>query len=604
MRILPGGRGVALSIKTRVTLMVTTMLLGSLLLLSLVQLYHVKAHMNRVLADQQFSLAVRVADEIDQKLALHRDALVATADVLSRRWVEDAATMEALLAERTVLSTLFNDLFIHSAEGAVLVDLPPIPGRRGVDITDQDNFRTVIASRKPHISRPFRGKAQKLPVVTITAPIFDRQGELRALLAGSLSLLKPNFLGRLGEAKVGQTGSFAIFTRDRMIVMSREKDRILTEGPPPGASPYFDRATSGLEGSEEGINSRGLRAIFSYSQLETVPWVLVAALPVDEAYAPIQATQRKIMQVAVLLALLAAPLIWFGVRQLLDPLQMLRDTIRNVRDNPAAAHDVPVRSTDEIGDLAADFNEMRHSRRRANEELQAKNAELAQALNAKDRFLATMSHELRTPLNAILGFAGTLLMHLPGPLNADQERQLKTVQTSARHLLALINDLLDLAKLNAGKVELRLEPVACRSVLEEAMIALRPLAQAKGLQLDLYGAEVTVQSDRRALRQIVVNLLGNAIKFTERGSVRLEALRHEGAVEMRVSDTGVGIRPEDQGKLFDAFARVDDAATREKEGSGLGLHLSQRLAELLGGRISVQSEYGRGSTFTLRLADA
>ncbi len=157
----------------------------------------------------------------------------------------------------------------------------------------------------------------------------------------------------------------------------------------------------------------------------------------------------------MLLALLAAPLVWFGVRRLLDPLRVLRDSIRSMRDDPASAHDVPVRSADEIGDLAADFNEMRRSRRRAAEELEANNLELARALSTKDRFLATMSHELRTPLNAIIGFTGTLLMKLPGPLNRDQENQLKTVQSGARHLLTLINDLLDLAKIDAGAAHRR-----------------------------------------------------------------------------------------------------------------------------------------------------
>ncbi len=579
--------------------MATAFLLVSLAVVSMVELYYVKADMERVLADQQLSLAIRVADDIDQKLALNRDALVAGAGIL-QQWAHDAAKMEEVLTERVVLATLFSDLFIQSSKGIILVDLPPL-GRRGLDVSEQENFRTTLATRKPYISRPYRGKALKQPVVTISVPIFDRHGNVTALLVGSLNLLKPNFLGNLGEAKVGKTGSFAIFTRDRMIVMSRDKDRILTQGPPPGVSPYFDRATSGLEGSEEGVNSRGLRAIFSYSQLEAVPWVLVASLPVDEAYAPINDSQRKIMQVALLLALLAAPLVWFGVRRLLDPLRVLRDSIRSMRDDPASAHDVPVRSADEIGDLAADFNEMRRSRRRAAEELEANNLELARALSTKDRFLATMSHELRTPLNAIIGFTGTLLMKLPGPLNRDQENQLKTVQSGARHLLTLINDLLDLAKIDAGKVELRLEPVACASVLDEVAATLRPIAEAKGLRFELEGSDAVVQGDRRALSQIVLNLAGNAMKFTERGAVRLSAVQRDGAVEISVADTGVGIRPEDQASLFEAFTRLGDPATRHQEGTGLGLHLSQKLAALLGGRIIVQSEHGRGSTFTLRL---
>jgi protein-histidine pros-kinase len=218
-----------------------------------------------------------------------------------------------------------------------------------------------------------------------------------------------------------------------------------------------------------------------------------------------------------------------------------------------------------------------------------------------------MSHELRTPLNAIIGFTGTLLMKLPGPLTADQEKQLRTVQTSARHLLSLINDLLDLAKIESGKVELHLEPLACQSVIQEVATALRPLAEKKGLRFEtrLPSSETLVRADRRALSQILLNLVNNAIKFTENGSVSLEVVQRDIAgqhtTEFIVSDTGIGLRPEDQAKLFQAFTQVEAVGKRWQEGSGLGLHLSGKLAELLGGRITIRSEFGRGSIFTLEL---
>ena len=245
--------------------------------------------------------------------------------------------------------------------------------------------------------------------------------------------------------------------------------------------------------------------------------------------------------------------------------------------------------------------------------LQEKNLELADAMQAKDRFLASMSHELRTPLNAIIGFTGTLLMKLPGPLNADQDKQLRTVQTGAKHLLALINDLLDLAKIEAGKVELNLVPVDCVKVIEEVAASLRPQAEAKGLEFTVTAPPgLTLRTDRRALSQIVINLTNNAIKFTERGSVRIRAQRREESgsraleisVEISVEDTGLGIRPEDQAKLFTAFSQVADARTKQgQEGTGLGLHLSQKLAQALGGKIELKSDYGRGSTFTLVLPE-
>jgi signal transduction histidine kinase len=271
-------------------------------------------------------------------------------------------------------------------------------------------------------------------------------------------------------------------------------------------------------------------------------------------------------------------------------------------------------------------------------QLSTANQQLEQANLAKNQFMANMSHELRTPLNAIIGFTGTLLMRLPGPLTADQEQQLTTVQSSAKHLLALINDLLDLTRIEAGKRELRLEPVASREVIAEVIASQRQLALAKGigLEIDERTQDISLLTDRRVLSQILLNLVNNAIKFTEHGrvvvSVRTEGrglpteselpplgVRTEGrglpteselpplspqsSVLFSVTDTGSGIRQEDQHKLFQVFTQVDGSTTRQHEGTGLGLYLSQKLAALLGGQIDFQSEFGQGSTFTLTIAD-
>ncbi|KQV46558.1 MULTISPECIES: PAS domain-containing sensor histidine kinase [unclassified Duganella] len=214
-------------------------------------------------------------------------------------------------------------------------------------------------------------------------------------------------------------------------------------------------------------------------------------------------------------------------------------------------------------------------------------SELAKASQAKERFLGGMSHELRTPLNAIIGFTGTLLMQLPGPLNADQDKQLRTVQASARHLLSLINDLLDFAKIGSGKVELHREPLNCRAIVEELVLALRPQARQKGLVLHLRAPAqaLMLRTDRRALQQILGNLLNNAIKFTERGevSIALERSVAEGkaVVQVSVSDTGVGI--------------TEDIMQQ------LGIRLSQKLAALLNGSIRHFDKPGNGSIFVLTL---
>jgi PAS domain S-box-containing protein len=246
-------------------------------------------------------------------------------------------------------------------------------------------------------------------------------------------------------------------------------------------------------------------------------------------------------------------------------------------------------------------------RKRIERELQLKNLELQRANQGKDRFLASMSHELRTPLNAILGFTGTLLMGLPGQLNDEQRRQLETVKSSARHLLSIINDLLDLAKIEAGKWEGDYRPVACQAVAEDILTSLAPLAREKGIEFGVFAPEeeLTVTTDRRALSQILINLVSNAIKFTDRGAVRLEiheqGQRAKPVVCFDVIDSGIGIKEEDQAKLFNAFQQLQRRDTAPHEGTGLGLYISQRLASQLEGTISFRSEEGKGSTFTLTL---
>jgi protein-histidine pros-kinase len=248
-------------------------------------------------------------------------------------------------------------------------------------------------------------------------------------------------------------------------------------------------------------------------------------------------------------------------------------------------------------------------RRQAERALQEKNIELERASRAKDQFLATMSHELRTPLNAIIGFTGTLLMRLPGPLTADQDKQLRTVQSSAKHLLSLINDLLDLAKIESGKVEIDLQAVPVAEVMREVCASLQPAAEKKGLtlKLQLSAMDLVSRTDRRSLSQILINLTNNAIKFTERGEVRLEAVRTVAAgsavIQISVIDSGVGIREEDRATLFEAFGKLPRSSAKASESTGLGLHLSRKLAELVGGTITLTSVYGSGSRFVVSLPE-
>ena len=236
-------------------------------------------------------------------------------------------------------------------------------------------------------------------------------------------------------------------------------------------------------------------------------------------------------------------------------------------------------------------------------ELRVNNLQLERANRLKSEFLASVSHELRTPMNAIIGYTKLMLDGLDGEMTAQQQTDLFRVAQAADNLLGLINGLLDLAKIEAGKMELNVEEVNITEVTDEALELVRPHADEKGLEVRalIPLGLPNVWADRARVRQVLANMLANAVKFTERGTVSVGATAAEGWVTVSVSDTGVGISPEAQAYVFDEFRQADSSTTRRYGGTGLGLAISKRLVTLHGGRIWVDSEIGRGSSFHFTL---
>jgi two-component system, NtrC family, sensor kinase len=282
---------------------------------------------------------------------------------------------------------------------------------------------------------------------------------------------------------------------------------------------------------------------------------------------------------------------------------------------------IEIPSQDELGALAEEFNRMAsrlqesyssleqkvEERTRelatALKELDEKGRELEAASRHKSQFLANMSHELRTPLNAIIGFSQVLAEKLFGEVNEKQEEYLDDILTSANHLLALINDVLDLSKVEAGQVELEVASFSLREALELGVVTVRERAINDGVQLTLAtnGGVDLVVGDERRIRQVIFNLLSNAVKFTPAGgAVDVQAAEVDGEVQISVTDSGPGIAAADQERIFEEFQQTD-AGVEQREGTGLGLALSKRLVELHGGRIWVDSEPGKGSTFVFTL---
>lgn len=235
-------------------------------------------------------------------------------------------------------------------------------------------------------------------------------------------------------------------------------------------------------------------------------------------------------------------------------------------------------------------------------ELNEANAKLKEHDRLKSMFIASMSHELRTPLNSIIGFVGILLQRLAGELNEEQERQLKIVQKSAKHLLDLINDIIDISKIESGEVRVSLEEFDLTELVKEVCESIRLEVEKKNLKMiENIEEGIIIKTDRRRIKQILNNFVSNAVKFTDEGMVEVSLSKRDDKLSISVSDTGPGLTKEDLDKLFEPFNKILIKNRPPKEGTGLGLYISKKIANILGGDISVESEFGKGSKFTLTL---
>jgi signal transduction histidine kinase len=298
------------------------------------------------------------------------------------------------------------------------------------------------------------------------------------------------------------------------------------------------------------------------------------------------------------------------------PMEVVAGKILNERGEPiavvSALHDLRQqveneRLYEELKRLNVDLEDRIRSATRHLEEQNAQLLwqahEVEKANRLKSEFLASMSHELRTPINAIIGYAALLLEGMFGPLSDQQREPLDRSRAAADHLRALIDDILDLAKIEAGKMEFLREPLSIKEVLLEASQQMEPMIRRKALSFTVdVGADTpTIVSDRTKLKQVFLNLLSNAMKFTNKGGVSVVARPHAMGVRIDINDTGIGIKPEHLSVIWEDFRQVDQSRTREFGGTGLGLSITRKLLERLGGTISVESIMGVGTTFTIML---
>jgi len=524
-----------------------------------------------------------------------------------------------LKEQRAILSNLllhqraFQEVALLNSEGQEQIRL----SRTSVILDDELQSRAVneeflfpATSGENYFGSVYFDDTIREPLATISVPVLNRSsGEIVSVLVAELrfkaiwDLLNDIELTGEGEVYIIDQAGHVIAHRNPAIVLRDSTIEL----------PEVDGRAEGLSGTDVIV----ARDVLQFGNQELV---VVAEQPISEALEPI--TNNLAIVVIAICVALAFPVILalFTIRRIVRPIEALATSAQAIGDGDFSQR-VEVSSRDEVGQLAGSFNKMAEDlartttsidnlnkeiteRKRVEEELMEKTRKLAVASQAKSQFLASMSHELRAPLNAIIGFSQLMMDEVPGKINDEQRECLSDVLDSGQHLLNLVGDILDLPKVEAGRIELKRRTLNLTAVIADVVKTVKPMLDANKHELTVSMEEglPQVRADKSRLRQIFFNLLSNAIKFTPSGGrLAIQAGREGDWCQVSVVDNGVGIKKEEQERIFEIFTRSETLPDGGKWGSGLGLAITKQFVEIMGGRIWVESEYGKGSRFTFTL---
>ena len=456
--------------------------------------------------------------------------------------------------------------------------------------------------------------------ITFATPILDGAKNRVGVLSVTLDLQDVDSLirERTGLGDTGTTYLVGQLERSNTFIAS-DKDNQSVEDINSFA---IDAATAGQNGSGLYQNYIDEPVIGVYRWLDDQSLALLAEINQQEAFAPARALARNILLIGFGATGLLLSGIFLLSRRITQPIAAITEAAIHL-ENGQLDQSIPVVRQDEIGILAQTFNRMAQQLKESfaaleesNQELEfrvsERTAELEEAKEAaesatrtKSAFLANMSHELRTPLNSIIGYSEILQEEAELSGDEDSIPDLRKIQGSSRHLLNLINSILDLSKIEAGRMELQLAPMSIIDLAQDVMETIHPVAEAKfnTVVLDNASTVDSIESDFDKLRQCLLNLLSNANKFTQEGELTLTiktiSYQTENYLEFIVTDTGIGMAKDQLEKIFEAFTQADTALTRRYGGTGLGLTITREFVRMLGGTISAQSELGKGSAFTI-----
>ena len=602
------------------TVVVVTLVTAAIVSVGLTELYFsyqdTKSALTRVERDKASSAAASIEQVIQDILR----SLVAVAQpaVASgpARLAERQQDFHRLLEREKFVS----QLSYLDATGKEQVRVSPLETDRlgsGVDLSGRPEFVRARAEQR-YLGRVYFERESQPHMTIAVAELAPGRGAVVAEI--DLRFVREV----IDRARVGTAGyAYAVDARGELVThpdLNLVLRRTSFASLPQVRAALRGRAASPADAVTIGHDQDGTKVLSAFQTIEPLGWRVFVEEPLSEAFAPLESAvwRTAFLLLAFLLVAIATSLLL--ARRLVRPIESIQAAAAKIGSG-ALEQRIEMSSRDELGALADEFNRMaarleesysnleQKVQERTRElatalaELDAKGRELEQVSRHKSQFLANMSHELRTPLNAILGFSQVLREQLVGDVNDKQREYLDDILSSGNHLLALINDILDLSKVESGQIELEVAPFSLREALERGVVMVREQALNESVQVALAAAPDVdiVTGDERRIRQVIFNLLSNAVKFTPAGGVvDVSAARVNGEVRVSVADTGPGIGAEDHERIFAEFQQTE-AGVVQGEGTGLGLALSKRLVELHGGRIWVDSEPGKGSTFVFAL---